>query len=814
MVGAAFSSIRFLRFGRPCHIETILTRLHAELLPLLTVTATMSTFDDFRGMTEEEQQQFAQKEPRLHRDYVNDFTFRLGQSEGADVKAKLQEIIDAPPTAYSNPQKGQQQQSVSYNASLFLCARSLTLSLSLCCRPIHQMAAINKREAKQSSAASAITHDDQGEHTYTEAIDEVTAQLHRLLQPPIFVGATPATPFRIATLVNNELAEHSHVWRSIADDALPVLEKWFAEHPSDVFTTQWRRVALLATALLGSYDPYTADDEVATLLRHVARKYDMDEHEPHCSSEHDHSHIGRITAEDVARIATLTGANPALQIVVDARVANDAFSALAAATLKQIHQNRADKHAHASAVSLPPVAEESSVAGSSLAPSLIEAVVGAHIDESPALSPGLASRQQQAQLDTYAAARDLEMEQAEARAAAAEAKVAAAMKEAEARAASAEARLRDIEAADQARAAAEAAQHSRIHSAALAEQHRILQEAARQEAELTAQRLQYQQRNQEQQQLVAQQQQQAALQQEQQMAFEMRNVGAPSHAHIEQQRRLQAQQAHARALDARLGSAEEEHKQHGQLLGAHGLRPGQVHWQGPGTSPAAGVNLPYGIARDFVATRLQNTVIAPLQQQVDGLRAERDRLCGVLHPEDPAAVALVREAQARFSKPGGIKLFDRRRLKMVDLRKQLVSKEQMLATLIEEIGELRINCALYRAQVDKDNVARGEVKDERHDRTGRWEEEAARRQRAKEEKLARDAAKVNAVKQPVQLSSYMSEFLPEHMRAPIPGPSYNPQNYRVPVSGPASISGSNYAAVGVLSQLGDDEAMEDNDDDV
>jgi hypothetical protein len=203
--------------------------------------------------------------------------------------------------------------------------------------------------------------------------------------------------------------------------------------------------------------------------------------------------------------------------------------------------------------------------------------------------------------------------------------------------------------------------------------------------------------------------------------------------------------------------------------------------------------------------------------QVDALRAERDRLCGVLHQDDPVAIAIVREAQARFAKPGGKKLFDKRILKLDDLRKQLTSKERMLATLIEEIGEIRINCALYTAQVERDNVARGEGQDERVDRTSRWEEEAARKQRAKEEKLARDAAKVNKVKEPVKLDAYMSQFMP--VRAP--GPSYN--LYRNPVnSGSGSISSSNYGAVrgmfgrpaSAAASFVDDEAMEDDDDDV
>jgi hypothetical protein len=250
-------------------------------------------------------------------------------------------------------------------------------------------------------------------------------------------------------------------------------------------------------------------------------------------------------------------------------------------------------------------------------------------------------------------------------------------------------------------------------------------------------------------------------------------------------------------------------------------RTHQLQWQGPGTSPAAGVNLPYAQVKAFLTHRFESSIINPLQQQVDMLRAERDRLCGVLNPSDPICMEIVSEAQARFTKPGSIKLFDKRRLKMIDLRKQLAHKEQMMATLLPEIAELRVSCALYRAQVDKDNIQRGEVKADKRAMQLRWEEDAARRQKAKEDKLERDSAKVRNVKQPVQLSAYYSEeFLPAHMRsAQQPAaaayhyaqqPAAAAYHYAQQQPRAASINSSTYAAVG--HQFVDDEAMEDDED--
>ena len=80
----------------------------------------------------------------------------------------------------------------------------------------------------------------------TGKLGEVADQLRRLLSPPLFVGATPSTPFRIATLVNTTLAEHSALFSFCEKPARLLLEKWFAEHPADVMQADARREISIA----------------------------------------------------------------------------------------------------------------------------------------------------------------------------------------------------------------------------------------------------------------------------------------------------------------------------------------------------------------------------------------------------------------------------------------------------------------------------------------------------------------------------------------------------------------------------------------
>ena len=167
------------------------------------------------------------------------------EGEGRNKRAFLEEIANAPDTLYSNSKVGEKNNAL---------------------RLLRDM---DKKEA--------------GEHT--SDIGEVRAQLQRLLQPPLFVGATPATPFRIATLVNNEIAEHQQIWNSdmlgAGDYYRKALERWFAEHPIDLFTPAARRgvfeecMQWQMRCSFNPYDPEPSKAHVNRVVRECMFRYDV-----------------------------------------------------------------------------------------------------------------------------------------------------------------------------------------------------------------------------------------------------------------------------------------------------------------------------------------------------------------------------------------------------------------------------------------------------------------------------------------------------------------------------------------------------------
>ena len=217
----------------------------------------------------------------------------------------------------------------------------------------------------------------------------------------------------------------------------------------------------------------------------------------------------------------------------------------------------------------------------------------------------------------------------------------------------------------------------------------------------------------------------------------------------------------------------------GQLLGAHTLPhpPQQQHQQ----SPAAHINVPYGQAKEFLSHRFQSTIISPMQQEIDALRAQVDRLSGVLRPSDPAYQEIVREALARFGKPGSIKLFDRRRVKLTQIKRDLEAKEIQIGALLEEVASLRLNAALYAQRCDIDDELRGEKREEKNDRVGRWEEDAAARDKAARDRVARDQKKLDRRAQPrasASLDRYAAAFAPpQYAAAPAAFAPFPPQSF-------------------------------------
>jgi len=177
-------------------------------------------------------------------------------------------------------------------------------------------------------------------------------------------------------------------------------------------------------------------------------------------------------------------------------------------------------------------------------------------------------------------------------------------------------------------------------------------------------------------------------------------------------------------------------------------------------SPAAGFTATWAQFKNFVNTsapaaqRFKAHIVGAQQQEIDSLRAqvrthntgranecsepmrptltfvlccccrcEVARLSGVLLPDDPEYGAIVREARARFAKPGGEKLFQKREAKLTRLAGDLQSKEFLVSTLLREISTLRLRCVLYEGQVDLDKQQMGSIVQDKEQRIDRWEEQ-------------------------------------------------------------------------------------------
>ena len=154
-------------------------------------------------------------------------------------------------------------------------------------------------------------------------------------------------------------------------------------------------------------------------------------------------------------------------------------------------------------------------------------------------------------------------------------------------------------------------------------------------------------------------------------------------------------------------------------------------------------------------------------------RVQVSRLSGVLLPDDPEYSAIVREARARFAKPGGEKLFQKREAKLTRLAGDLQSKEFLVSTLLREISTLRLQCVLYAGQVDLDKQQMGSIVQDKEQRVDRWEEQERERQRLKAERIAREQQRMQQQQQQRQQAiplTHFNRFLPPQLQQHAPAP--------------------------------------------
>lgn len=89
----------------------------------------------------------------------------------------------------------------------------------------------------------------------------------------------------------------------------------------------------------------------------------------------------------------------------------------------------------------------------------------------------------------------------------------------------------------------------------------------------------------------------------------------------------------------------------------------------------------------------------------------------------------------------------------------MTTKEHQVRDLLSEIAELRIVCPMYVAQMDHDNLMRGQGDNDKKARAARWNAAAAMQQQVRNERIARDQARAQQ-QQAGLLPAYAAQFMP------------------------------------------------------
>jgi hypothetical protein len=102
-----------------------------------------------------------------------------------------------------------------------------------------------------ASVAESEDDDNQGQ------LDSIATQLRNTIKQPLWTGATPYTPFRVAAIIDSEIAQHTANYDLSFDIARLLLYQWITENdgaevtPRVRSTVMWRtREILVATGLV------------------------------------------------------------------------------------------------------------------------------------------------------------------------------------------------------------------------------------------------------------------------------------------------------------------------------------------------------------------------------------------------------------------------------------------------------------------------------------------------------------------------------------------------------------------------------------
>jgi hypothetical protein len=126
-----------------------------------------------------------------------------------------------------------------------------------------------------------------------------------------------------------------------------------------------------------------------------------------------------------------------------------------------------------------------------------------------------------------------------------------------------------------------------------------------------------------------------------------------------------------------------------------------------GASPAAGVNMTYGEAKQIVLQRHQRSTVEPLEKRVNQLLTDVMVLEGNFHPSSEEYKHIVMKARTQFAMEKSASNMDRRIEQLATHQGNLSKRIHELTKIRRKVAEERLLCDLLAGQVKKDQGARG-----------------------------------------------------------------------------------------------------------
>lgn len=202
--------------------------------------------------------------------------YQRAQQEGRDPRAFLQEIANQPDAPYNDTKVGEKNHAIRLLREMDKKAAAAAAAAPAGELHTHTVRDETDEEREQREDEHAVAMLLQARQRARIISPAERAALHEQLSsvvtPQLFDGGrTPATHERARLRSQDELCSNIQLYHTIAPEALPLIDAWFAEHPD----TAPDRARLALTALLRSHRELHQVTSVAQQLQLSIEPYLM-----------------------------------------------------------------------------------------------------------------------------------------------------------------------------------------------------------------------------------------------------------------------------------------------------------------------------------------------------------------------------------------------------------------------------------------------------------------------------------------------------------------------------------------------------------